>query len=88
MGYERILAVQNYIISSIRKEKQSRKPRSWYLYVWFDPRVGEFLYADQYFEYSTIIHLIELGVLQFNKIDLHQGIKMLQYKLINKKEES
>lgn len=82
MGYERILAVQNYIISSIRKEKQSRKPRSWYLYVWFDPRVGEFLYADQYFEYYTIAPLIDQGVLQFNKIGLHQGTKMLQYKLV------
>lgn len=82
MGYERILAVQNYIISSIQNEKKSIKPRPWYLYVWFDPREGEFLYADQYFEYYAIAPLINQGVLQFNKIDLHQGTKMLQYKLV------
>lgn len=83
MGYERILAVQNYIISSIQKEKKSIKPRPWHLYVWFDPRECDyFLYADQYFEYYAIAPLIDAGVLQFNKTDLHQGTKMLQYKLV------
>lgn len=82
MTNEQLEKGQHYVIHSISKETWKSTPRPTYLYVFFDPIEGAFLYADQYFDYYIIKSLIDRDILQFDKIDLHQGIKMLQYKLV------
>lgn len=76
---------QNEILDSIKKEYQDQKngysPQLMNMYVWFYPEKGIFMYNDFPCEYEVIYPMITSGVLIFRKLELHQGIEMLSYKV-------
>jgi hypothetical protein len=77
------LSVAEWILESIEKEWEKPKCiRSQFkLYVWFDPKQGDFLYDDTFFGFKIFQILIHQQKLTFDRFSVHQGEEMIRYKL-------
>jgi hypothetical protein len=77
------LSVAEWILESIKKEYEKPKCiRSEYkLYVWFDPKRGDFIYDDVFFGFKIFKKIIYEQKLIFDRISIHQGEQMIRYKL-------
>ena len=80
---DRILLLQEKLITKLRAVKYKRGVSSFEHSVYFDPECARFMYEDQYVLYEIVEPLIRKGIIKLKSKSFvnHQGVFMLSYGL-------
>ena len=80
-----ITSIQLKIVRQIKDALNSplNCDNTMYTSIWFDYRKCYFYYQDRVVPYKAIKSMIDLKVIKFISIGLHQNEKMLEYSLSN-----
>jgi len=74
---------REFIIKSLKNDRvtlmERAAPSEYLMKVWFNPEVADFLYNDQYTNFSVVKELIDEKIIVFSKMWIHQGQKMVLY---------